>query len=171
MLDVTKLGNSIEEIDFVILIVLILVEIVIDVFKGNRRSYRDSIANIAIAIVYVFTSTAAVYLIAFTGLTFFSQFSLMQITTNSWTLILAIAIADFIYYWEHRVEHRIRFFWAYHSVHHSSTENIKTNNPIKINEIEYQRIAKYMIKSKSFKDIWMSIFGSPDRPNRRIKKY
>ncbi len=122
MLDVTKLGNSIEEIDFVILIVLILVEIVIDVFKGNRRSYRDSIANIAIAIVYVFTSTAAVYLIAFTGLTFFSQFSLMQITTNSWTLILAIAIADFLYYWEHRVEHRIRFFWAYHSVHHSSTD-------------------------------------------------
>ncbi len=51
------------------------------------------------------------------------------------------------------------------------TENIKTNNPIKINAIEYQRIAKYMIKSKSFKDIWMSIFGSPDRPNRRIKKH
>ena len=184
---------------------------------------------------------------------------------------LAIAIADFIYHWEHRTEHQIRFFWVYHNVHHSSmdynytvasrlswvetfflwifyipmaligfdpwliiiavqinaayqtwihtqkidrlgilekivntpslhrvhhasnsnyidknfggilmiwdrlfgtyqpeeettvyglTENINTNNPIKINAIEYQRIGKYIAESKSWKEIWQSIFGS-----------
>ena len=46
----------------------------------------------------------------------------MEIPIDGWTLILAVAIADFIYYWEHRTEHQIRFFWAYHNVHHSSTD-------------------------------------------------
>ncbi len=273
MLDITKLGNSIEEIDFVVLIVLALVEMAVDVLYRNQRNYRDTTANIAIAIVYTFTSTAAVYFIAYAGLKFFSQFNLIHIATNGWTFILAVAIADFIYYWEHRAEHRIRFFWAYHNVHHSSTdynytvasrlswvetcflwifyipmallgfepmliliaveinavyqiwihtqkigrlgilekiintpalhrvhhasnpryinknfggiimiwdrlfgtyqperekpvyglaENINTNNPIKINAIEYQRIGKSIIKSKNFKDIWIGIFGSPE---------
>ena len=29
---------------------------------------------------------------------------------------------DFCYYWFHRASHRIRWFWASHSVHHSSNE-------------------------------------------------
>jgi sterol desaturase/sphingolipid hydroxylase (fatty acid hydroxylase superfamily) len=28
---------------------------------------------------------------------------------------------EFIYYWHHRASHRIRWFWATHAVHHSST--------------------------------------------------
>ncbi|MGC1247032.1 MAG: sterol desaturase family protein [Spirulinaceae cyanobacterium] len=272
MLDITELGKSIEEIGLAILIVLAVVEIVVDILNHNQRNYQDTVANIAIAVVYIFASTAAVYFIALKGLQFFSQFSLMNMETNIWTLILAVAIADFIYYWEHRVEHRIRFFWAYHSVHHSSmdynytvasrlswvetcflwifyipmallgfepmliiiaiqitaayqiwihtqkighlgilektlntpalhrvhhasnplyidknfggilmiwdrlfdtyqpetekpiyglTKNINTNNPIKINVIEYQRIGSYLVKLKSLKDIWSSICGSP----------
>lgn len=63
-----------------------------------------------------------VYVFALTGIKFFSQFSVIHLETNIWTMILAVAIADFLYYWEHRAEHRIRFFWAYHNVHHSSTD-------------------------------------------------
>ncbi len=29
---------------------------------------------------------------------------------------------DFVYYWVHRAEHRVRLLWASHMVHHSSTE-------------------------------------------------
>ncbi len=283
MLDIHKLGNSVEEIDFVVLIILAVVEIAIDLACCNSRSYKDTAANIAIAFVYTFTSTAAIYFVALAGLNFFSQFSLGQIQTNIWSLILAIAIADFIYYWEHRAEHRIRFFWVYHSVHHSSTdynytvasrlswvetfvlwifyipmtllgfnpmliliavqisaayqtwihtqkigslgilakivntpalhrvhhasnpsyidknfggilmiwdrlfgtyrseteqpkygltENIKTNNPIKINAIEYQRIVYYMVRAKSWQDLGNAIFGSPQsKPNLSLKRF
>ena len=31
-------------------------------------------------------------------------------------------LVEFVYYWHHRVTHRVRFFWATHSVHHSSNE-------------------------------------------------
>ena len=40
------------------------------------------------------------------GLTFFSKFSSVHLAVNQWTMIAAIAIADFLYYWEHRIEHR-----------------------------------------------------------------
>ncbi|NKY58438.1 sterol desaturase family protein [Nocardia flavorosea] len=37
-----------------------------------------------------------------------------------WVWVAAIVLADFAYYFKHRMEHRIRLFWASHSVHHSS---------------------------------------------------
>lgn len=40
-----------------------------------------------------------------------------------WAVWLATAVAiDFIFYWYHRSSHRIRFLWAVHMNHHSSTE-------------------------------------------------
>lgn len=38
-----------------------------------------------------------------------------------WSIVSAVVVADFLYYWEHRASHRINLFWsAFHSVHHSS---------------------------------------------------
>lgn len=37
-----------------------------------------------------------------------------------WVWVLAIVGADLAYYAEHRMQHRVRLFWAAHSVHHSS---------------------------------------------------
>ena len=110
-----------EQIDLLTLVVLATIEIVIDLCYRHPRNYLDTTANIAIAFVYILTSSIG-YLVILAGLQFFSQFSLIKIEINSWTMILAVAIADFLYYWEHRVEHRIKFFWAYHNVHHSSTD-------------------------------------------------
>ncbi|MFE3081448.1 sterol desaturase family protein [Nocardia tengchongensis] len=48
---------------------------------------------------------------------------------NPATWLLAILLADLAYYWEHRTAHRVRLFWATHSVHHSSAYfNISTAN-------------------------------------------
>lgn len=33
---------------------------------------------------------------------------------------LCILIVDFLYYWRHRLEHTLPFFWAVHSVHHTA---------------------------------------------------
>ena len=40
------------------------------------------------------------------------------------------------------------------------TENINTNNPIKIEAIEYQRIGKDLAELESWRGIWQSIFGN-----------
>ena len=271
MLNINNLSIQIEELDFLFLVMVAAIEIVIDLLSRSKRDYKDTGANIAIAFIYAMTSAVFGYAVALAGLKFFSRFALLEIPVNTWTLILTVIIADFIYYWEHRIEHQVRFFWAYHNVHHSSTdynytvasrlswvescflwifyipmallgfnplliflgvqisaayqtwihtqkigklgvlekvintpalhrvhhasnllyidknfggiimiwdrlfgtyqpeqekpvygltENIETNNPLKIQAIEYQRIAKYIWRSNSLKDIWQSIFGN-----------
>lgn len=273
MLNISELGTWLEEIDTWFIVIFAILEVGIDLVCHNQRNYKDTIANVAISLVYALTNTVFGYAIAFSGIVFFSQFSPRHLEVNLGTMILAVAIADFLYYWEHRAEHRIRFFWAYHNVHHSSTdynltvasrlswvetcflwvfyipmallgfdplqiliavqisavyqtwihtqkigklgilekilntpalhrvhhasnhryidknfggiviiwdrlfgtyqpeieapvygltENINTNNPIKINAIEYQRIGKHISKSRNIKDIWNSIFSSPE---------
>ncbi len=43
-----------------------------------------------------------------------------QIPVNVWTTLICLILVDFIYYWEHVIEHRVRILWSYHSIHHSS---------------------------------------------------
>ena len=279
MLNINALAKVIEEYEFWFLLALVIVEIGIDLISRSKRDYKDTGANIAIAIVYAFTSAIFGYVVALAGLQFFGQFALFELPINIWTLMLTVIIADFLYYWEHRTEHQIRFFWAYHNVHHSSTdynytvasrlswlescflwvfyipmallgfnplliflgvqinaayqtwihtqkigklgwlekiintpalhrvhhgsnpryidknfggiliiwdrlfgtyqperekpvygltENINTTNPIKIQAIEYRRIAKYVSQSKGFKEVWQSIFGNLRHPPKNV---
>ncbi|PHR91765.1 MAG: C-5 sterol desaturase [Robiginitomaculum sp.] len=44
----------------------------------------------------------------------------MDIPTTPLMLAVLFVVYDFIYYWNHRWSHRIRWFWANHVVHHSS---------------------------------------------------
>lgn len=37
-----------------------------------------------------------------------------------WSWIAVFLLVDFLYYWDHRFHHRVRFGWASHVVHHSS---------------------------------------------------
>jgi sterol desaturase/sphingolipid hydroxylase (fatty acid hydroxylase superfamily) len=37
-----------------------------------------------------------------------------------WTWVIAILGVDFLFYWAHRVAHRVRLVWATHQAHHSS---------------------------------------------------
>lgn len=57
------------------------------------------------------------YFISFVWL---AQFIPWQIPVNTWTAVVCLIFIDFLYYWEHRLEHEIRLLWGYHSIHHSS---------------------------------------------------
>ncbi|MCT4655761.1 MAG: sterol desaturase family protein [Cohaesibacter sp.] len=50
----------------------------------------------------------------------YDALALTYLPNNGWTIALAILLADFAYYWEHRAAHRIGLGWATHTVHHSS---------------------------------------------------
>lgn len=39
-----------------------------------------------------------------------------------WSWPLLLLLQDFFYYWMHRADHRIHWFWATHSVHHSPNQ-------------------------------------------------
>jgi sterol desaturase/sphingolipid hydroxylase (fatty acid hydroxylase superfamily) len=105
-----------------LMLVIILVEIPIDFVASQQREYKETAANFGVGIVHEILSSAIAIVLILSGLSFFSTLSPFVIPVNIGTVLLAILIGDFIYYWNHVTEHRIRFFWAYHSVHHSSTD-------------------------------------------------
>ncbi|CAN5670558.1 sterol desaturase family protein [soil metagenome] len=49
-----------------------------------------------------------------------------RVSTIEWATPIAFALLlvgqEFCYYWYHRMAHRVRWFWATHSVHHSPNE-------------------------------------------------
>lgn len=101
---------------------IILAEITIDFFFHKQRDYRETVANLSIGIADDFFIARLADIVAVTGLSLIAAMNPLQVAVNGWTMLLAILITDFLYYWNHRAEHRIRFFWAYHSVHHSATD-------------------------------------------------
>ena len=40
---------------------------------------------------------------------------------NVWAILGLLLVSEFAYYWFHRFSHTVRWMWASHSVHHSST--------------------------------------------------
>lgn len=60
----------------------------------------------------------AAYLAAFFFI--YETYRFWTVPITVWSIVLAIVLADFIYYWEHRFMHRVGIGWATHTVHHSS---------------------------------------------------
>lgn len=58
--------------------------------------------------------------IYFSILTFFFEHRFFEIKSGFWYWFSLVIAEDFIYYWLHRFDHEIRFFWATHVTHHSS---------------------------------------------------
>ena len=88
----------------------------------HRKAYtvKDTLNNI-----YLMLANASIDLLfrsIYAGviLTYFYEHRFVEWTHPvSYWLILLLA-EDFLYYWLHRFDHEIRFFWATHVTHHSS---------------------------------------------------
>lgn len=58
---------------------------------------------------------------------FLYEHRLFDLPNAWWTWVLLFVAEDFCYYWFHRTSHDVRFFWAAHVNHHSSTHyNLST---------------------------------------------
>ncbi|UES51933.1 sterol desaturase family protein [Roseibium aggregatum] len=113
--------NGIEILALVFLLVLAS-ETVWDRFTGYRQSLSETGANLIIGLVYGLLERTAYGLILVIAVFLAEPFALWDLPMNGLTWVLAIVVADLTYYWMHRCEHRVRLFWTYHSVHHSSPE-------------------------------------------------
>lgn len=81
----------------------------------------DSIANALT--LFAFLAIEYGLAILFLYKLYFWAYSLSilgELPLNWIVIISAIVLADFAYYWDHRVMHRIGIGWATHTVHHSS---------------------------------------------------
>lgn len=87
----------------------------------NKHLVLDSIANIitfgAFMLIEISLGVLAITKIYYW---LYENFSLPHLELNWATILCCILLADFAYYWEHRMMHRIGIGWATHTVHHSS---------------------------------------------------
>lgn len=109
-------------------VLLILAEAVFDHITRRRPNLRETAANIVIEIGNRFLDKTIVGGVFVIGLLTAQEFAFFNIPTNTGTWVLAVLLADFTYYWMHRLEHEIRILWALHNTHHSSSEyNLTTS--------------------------------------------
>ena len=117
-----RLGTDIDEAFFLIGIAMLLVELAKGAITGSLRwrGVADMLASASTQIPFllvqiaVLTAAYAVYTVLADAVAAWS----LPITV--WTAVLAILLADFLYYWEHRFAHEVRVLWLNHAVHHSS---------------------------------------------------
>ncbi len=126
---IERLGNQIEDAFFIIGAAILLIELATAWFKGSLkgRSIVEMLVSASTQIpllaieIFIMTGAYGIYFIIADTLVPWS------LPINWWIVALAIFVADFVYYWEHRIAHEVRILWTQHAVHHSSREfNILT---------------------------------------------
>ena len=87
---------------------------------AGRYETADAITSLAMGLgnVAVNTLTGA---IALWMMMLVWPYRLLELPITWWSFIAVFVLYDFVYYWKHRFAHRMRWFWAEHITHHSST--------------------------------------------------
>ena len=82
---------------------------------------RDARASVSMGLVSVATSAAwkALALVAYAAI--YAYLAPWHLPVDAWyTWVILIVGVDFLFYWYHRIAHRVRVVWATHQAHHSS---------------------------------------------------
>ncbi len=112
---------DLELVDLMIAGLLLSFELLRDLVtrRISWNSILDILASLSTQIPFIFTSLASLA-VAIPLYYMVQSIAPFQLPVTGWTLALAVLVADFAYYWEHRISHRVRLLWFSHAVHHSS---------------------------------------------------
>ncbi len=105
----------------VLLLMLLITAEIIWSWREEKHVYdvKETAANMTIFAGFQLSK----YLFAGYQLAIFAfvyRFRLFTFTPSVWLWIATFLAVDFCYYWFHRASHQVKFFWAFHLVHHSS---------------------------------------------------
>ncbi|MEO1516949.1 MAG: sterol desaturase family protein [Bacteroidota bacterium] len=102
-------------------LVLAVVEFFYELYKKKINKWRlgEMWASFGVFLIaqLLEKSTTLIFVGAFL---FVGEYIPWQIPVNIYTALLCLILVDFVYYWEHVIEHKVRILWSYHSIHHSS---------------------------------------------------
>ncbi|WP_044212006.1 sterol desaturase family protein [Flammeovirga sp. OC4] len=121
---VKQMEDNIGLIIYIIIylsLLLAIVEFFYELYKKkiNKQRLGEMWASFGVFIIaqLLEKTSSLIFLGAFF---FIGEYIPWQIPVNTWTTLLCLILIDFIYYWEHVIEHKVRILWSYHSIHHSS---------------------------------------------------
>jgi len=90
-------------------------------FRRQRYDWRAYLASTADALLRLAINRVVGFGVAAGLFAFVAQHRLADIPMrHGWAWPALIVAQDFCFYWLHRADHRVRWLWATHAVHHSS---------------------------------------------------
>ena len=99
---------------------LIVAEVVFTSLQGGGvyalKDFAGSMSQLGINSVVRLGTGGALISLHF----FLFQFRVFDVPNTVWGWIFTFVVIDFVFYWYHRAQHRVRFMWCAHVVHHSS---------------------------------------------------
>lgn len=104
------------------LFALIILEMIRDWLMSEKRNWREGWANLGVYAGNKIIAMTVIIAVPYFLLKLLEPYAFANIEMNGWWAAGLVLLVDFTYYWKHRFEHTCRFFWTYHSVHHSSEE-------------------------------------------------
>lgn len=105
---------------FAILIVAVIIEAIWSHYKKKGvYNTKESLGNLGILIGNNILKpiSLAWKLLIFNA---FASYQIFEISTNIFTIFITFLVAEFAYYWYHRLSHEIPLLWTIHHTHHSS---------------------------------------------------
>ncbi|MBT9190357.1 sterol desaturase family protein [Zobellia russellii] len=104
-------------------VVLLLVEIAYGHFvKDQKHKVMDSVSSISSGFTNIIKDTLGLGFILVTYPFLFEHLALFKMESTWVVWLVAFIVIDFAGYWNHRLNHKINFFWNQHVIHHSSEE-------------------------------------------------
>ncbi|AZQ57516.1 sterol desaturase family protein [Maribacter sp. MJ134] len=103
--------------------VLLAVEILYGyLIKNQKHNVLDSVSSISSGLTNIIKDSLGIGVILVTYPYLLNTLAVTEIE-NTWLVwIIAFIAIDFAGYWNHRLSHKINFFWNQHVIHHSSEE-------------------------------------------------
>lgn len=87
--------------------------------RSQVYNFKETVCNLSIFAMRRF-SQAAFTAATVMPMQWVSKLTPLSMPDTWWSLLLAVVLMDFLYYWEHRLSHTTPLLWAFHEVHHSS---------------------------------------------------
>lgn len=104
-------------------IILMLIEIGYG-HLTNKQTHRalDTISSLSSGITNIIKDSLGLIVVIISYPLLFNHLAVFDITSSWIVYLIAFICIDFASYWNHRLCHKINFFWNQHVIHHSSEE-------------------------------------------------
>lgn len=105
----------------VLSLAMLLMELTVAIINGklSKLEIKETLSSLGALLGYAL-GEFLVRALLIGAMFWFYERAPVQIPINIWTTVAAIILADFLFFWQHRLSHVSWFFWLAHSVHHSS---------------------------------------------------
>jgi sterol desaturase/sphingolipid hydroxylase (fatty acid hydroxylase superfamily) len=107
---------------FAFAVAIMLLEVLVLSLRKIPRNSRGGVVSLASG-VFVFGFEALTDFLFYLALCYWLyQHRIFDLGFKWYTWLLCFALYDLMFYLSHRLQHRVRVLWCFHSVHHTSTE-------------------------------------------------